>query len=149
MGIHKAGCHHQNAEAERHGYQLTHRLPGMLLIPRAQSLAGHHRAAGCQCRKQVQHHIIDHIHQRYAGDCRLAYGGNHHAVAHAHKNGKGLLNDQRNDQPYQLPGGKKFLLSQLCLFHSLRPSFFPKSGFSVLLLLCKFAHRAFRIACLV
>ena len=112
FGEHKAQRRRGDTKDCRHQHQLTGALPGFLPLPRPQKLACDHRAAGSQRGKQHQNHVVDHVHQRNAGNRRLAHGGNHHAVAHSHQNGQRLLDDERNNQAYQSLVGKEPLLCQ-------------------------------------
>ena len=80
---------------------------GLFLLPCAQILAHHHRAAGGQCREQHDDEVVYHIHKADARDGRLAAAGDHHGVGHADGHGKELLDEQRPRQPQQVFLGKQ------------------------------------------
>ena len=98
---------HRHAQQRAEGDQLPGAAGGVLRFAGAQELAGDHGAAGGQRRKDVDDEVVDHIHQRDARDGGFAHAGDHDGVRHAHQRGQGLLNDQRPEQPQQVPVGKQ------------------------------------------
>ena len=52
--------------------------------------------------------LVDHIHQRNAGDGGLAYRRDHDRIRHAHQHAERLFDNQRPKQREQFVIGKKF-----------------------------------------
>ena len=93
---------HHGPQQKAQQDQLAGAGVGPFLLPGAEVLAHHHRAAGGQRRKQHDDQIVEHIHQTYARDGRLAAAGDHHGIGHTHRHLQQLLNEQRPGQPEQV-----------------------------------------------
>ena len=92
--------HREQQRADRRDHhQLAGRFAGLLPVAVAEVLRRDHRAAGRNRREDRVDEHVNHIHQRHAGNRRLAHGGNHHRISHAHRAHKHLIDDQRNNQP--------------------------------------------------
>ena len=89
---------HQRAH-RRHHHQLAGSHARLFPIAMAKILRRDDRAARRHRRENRVDEHVNHIHQRHAGNRRLAHGGNHHRISHAHRAHKHLIDDQRNNQP--------------------------------------------------
>ena len=76
---------HRNRGDSQHAVQLGRAALGALLVAAAHVLAGDHRAAGGQCRQDLDNQNVQAVHQRHAGHSRLAHTGHHQGVSHAHR----------------------------------------------------------------
>ena len=82
--------------------QLPRRFVGLAQIIAPDILRADDGAARGHGGKQVDHHDVERVHQRYGSDGVRADIADHHGVGHAHQRGQNLLQHQGNQERAQL-----------------------------------------------
>ena len=103
----KAGRHNRHPQHRAQTDQLPGAAGSLIGLSGAQILAGDHRAAGGQSRKNVEDQVVDHVHQRDARDGSLSHTGDHDGIGHAHQHGQPLFHHQRPEQREQRTVGEQ------------------------------------------
>ena len=94
-------AHNRQRDQQRGDNDLSGRLPRALFPPRAEELRRHHRAAGGEGGENIDDQRVDVVDERNAAHHRVAQRRDHHRVGHADGDGQRLLENQRQNQPFQ------------------------------------------------
>ena len=99
--------HEHQGDQPGHPDQLPPGFPGPFLFPVAQVLAHDHGAPGGQGHEhqdQQHHDVVD---ERNAGYRRFPQGSRHQGIGESGQDHQELFDDERQEQPEQIPVGEK------------------------------------------